>query len=76
MKTNTVLNYTNRNEDGGSMILRNVGILPQRYTMSGPRKPRLESSSPWKPQTSHLVWGFHGGDISSSSKLWRCVVLW
>jgi len=32
-------------EDGGSKVLRNVGILPQR-TASEPRRPRRESSSP------------------------------
>jgi hypothetical protein len=30
-------------EDGGSMDLRNVGILPQHYTASEPRRPRLET---------------------------------
>jgi hypothetical protein len=28
-------------EDGGSMDLRNVGILPQHYTTSQPRRPLL-----------------------------------
>jgi hypothetical protein len=37
-------------EDGGSKILRNVGILPHHYTASQPRRARLESSSPWKTQ--------------------------
>jgi hypothetical protein len=31
-------------EDGASMDLRNVGILPQHYTVSQPRRPRLVSS--------------------------------
>jgi hypothetical protein len=31
-------------EDGGSMDLRNVGILQQHYTESQPRRPRPESS--------------------------------
>jgi len=26
-------------EDGGSMVLRSVGILPQNYTVSQPKKP-------------------------------------
>jgi len=30
-------------EDGGSMDLPNVGILPQHYTASQPRRPRLEA---------------------------------
>jgi len=29
-----------RREDGGSMVLRNVGILPQHCTVSQPRSPR------------------------------------
>jgi len=29
-------------EDGGSMVLRNVDILPQHYRMSQPRIPRLK----------------------------------
>jgi hypothetical protein len=29
-------------EDGGSKLLRNVGILPQHHTMSEPRRQRLE----------------------------------
>jgi hypothetical protein len=41
-------------EDGSSMDLWNVGILPQHYTVSQPRKPRLETSSPWKPQSSQI----------------------
>jgi hypothetical protein len=35
-------------EDGGSMVLRNVGVLTQYYTASHSRGPRLESSTPWK----------------------------
>jgi hypothetical protein len=31
-------------EDGGSIDLRNVGILPQNCMASQPRRPRLESS--------------------------------
>jgi len=31
-------------ENGGSIVLRNVGILPQHYTVSQTRRPRLESS--------------------------------
>jgi len=47
-------------EDGGSMDLRNAGILPQHYTASRPRRPRLKVSFflPFKPQ--------NGDDISSS----------
>jgi len=32
-------------EDGGSLVFRNVGILPQNYAMSQDRRHRLESSS-------------------------------
>jgi hypothetical protein len=32
--------------------LWNFGILPHHYTASQPNRPRLESSSPWKPQIS------------------------
>jgi hypothetical protein len=35
-------------QDGESQDLRNVGILPQNYTVSQPRRPRLETSPPWK----------------------------
>jgi hypothetical protein len=42
-------------EDGGSMDLWNVGILPQHYMSSQPRKPRLESSS-WR-------WKQHGPPV-------------
>jgi len=37
----------------GSMDHWNVGILPQHHTASEPRRPRLESSPPWKPQNSY-----------------------
>jgi len=30
--------------------LRNVGISPHHYTVSQPRIPRHESSSPWRPE--------------------------
>jgi hypothetical protein len=33
---------SNDPEDGGSKVLRNVDILPQHYTASQPRRPRLE----------------------------------
>jgi hypothetical protein len=39
-------------QDGCSMDLRNVGILPQHYTALQPRRPRLVTSPPWKPQNS------------------------
>jgi len=34
-------------EEGGSKVLRNVYIIPHRYTAS-----KLGYSSPWKPQIS------------------------
>jgi hypothetical protein len=42
-------------EGGSSKYLRNISILPQYYTVSQPRRPRLESSPPWKPQISQYV---------------------
>jgi len=35
--------------------LWNVGILPQHYAASQPRRPQLESSPPWKPQIYHVT---------------------
>jgi hypothetical protein len=43
-------------EDGGSVILRNVGILPQWHTAPQPTRQRLESSSPWKPQILYCIY--------------------
>jgi len=40
------------NMEAARSFFRNVGILPQQYTASRPRRPRLESSSPWKPPIS------------------------
>jgi len=34
------------------MFLRNVGILPNHYTMSEPTRLRLEFSLPWRHQVS------------------------
>jgi hypothetical protein len=42
-------------EYGGSLELRNVGILPQRYTASQPKRPSLE--------TSLSILSFNIGDI-------------
>jgi hypothetical protein len=39
-------------EDGGSIELWNVGILPQHYMASQSRRPRLETSPPWKARNS------------------------
>jgi hypothetical protein len=39
-------------EDGGSMDLWIVGILPQLCTVSQPRRAPHETSRPWKPQNS------------------------
>jgi len=41
-----------RPEDEGSMDLWNIGILPQYYTVSWPRRPWFESSTLWKPHIS------------------------
>jgi len=43
-------------EDGSSMNLWNIGILPQHNTVSQPRRPRLEISPPWKPPNSHVYY--------------------
>jgi len=40
-------------KDGGSKVLRNVGVLPQHYAASQSRRPRFEPSPPGKPQISH-----------------------
>jgi len=34
------------------MTPRNIGILPQQYTVSQSRRPRPESSSLWQSQVS------------------------
>jgi hypothetical protein len=39
-------------ENGDSKVLRNVGILPYRYTASQTWRPRLVSSPLWKPGIS------------------------
>jgi hypothetical protein len=41
---------TQKTEDGGTMDLRNVGILPQHY-----RRHCLESSPPSEPRISQLI---------------------
>jgi hypothetical protein len=52
--TNVSKNPAASTEDGGSMVLRNVGILPQYYTASRAR-PRFESSPPLKSQISQAL---------------------
>jgi hypothetical protein len=45
LKMEAACNYTaSEPENGSSKFLRNFGILPHRYTVSQPRRPRLESS--------------------------------
>jgi hypothetical protein len=44
-------------DGGGSTDLWNAAILPQHYMTSQPRRPRLESSPPWKPQISQCKKG-------------------
>jgi len=51
-------------DNEGSIDLRNIGILPQYYTASQPRRPRLESPPPWKPQNSHQVVNIYVTDMS------------
>jgi len=38
-----------------SMVFWGFGILPHYYTISQPRRPRLESSSPWELQVSSQI---------------------
>jgi hypothetical protein len=45
-------------ENGGSMVLRNGGVLPSHYMVSQFRRPRLESSAAWKPQNSLVTMTF------------------
>jgi hypothetical protein len=40
--------------EAASKALRNVGILPQIYTVTQPRRTRLESSAIGKPQIYYL----------------------
>jgi hypothetical protein len=40
-------------EDGGITVLRKVGVPPRHYKVSRTRRPRTESSSPWKLQILH-----------------------
>jgi hypothetical protein len=42
-------------EDGGSMDLETLVYNEQHYTASQCRRPRLETSLPWKPQNWHLT---------------------
>jgi hypothetical protein len=45
--TTSAKQHADRNrglEDGGSIHLRNVGILLQHYTISQPRSPRIKFS--------------------------------
>jgi hypothetical protein len=42
--------------DRGSMVLRNVGVLPHHYTVPKARRPRLESRSCFgKLKSSNLL---------------------
>jgi hypothetical protein len=63
--------HTLHPEDGGSMHLRNVGILPQHHTASQPRRPLLKTSPPWKPQNSQQEPLWEGYSYNSPSSLWR-----
>jgi hypothetical protein len=40
-------------DDGGSVLLRNVGNQLRHYTMPWPRRPQYSSPTPWKPQVTH-----------------------
>jgi hypothetical protein len=51
----------------------NVSILSQHYTVSQPRRPRLESSPPWKPQISHLRTKQHLTFVRQSQVQTQCI---
>jgi len=40
--------YVDDPEEGGSKVLRNVGVLTYNYTVSQPRRQGPESSSKWE----------------------------
>jgi len=42
-------------EDEGSMDLWNISITPQHFTVLQPRRPQPETSTPRKPQKSHIL---------------------
>jgi len=41
--------FRKKGEDGGSMVLQNIGILLHCYKASEPRRPWPESLLSWKP---------------------------
>jgi len=46
-------------QDRSSRVHRNFGVLPHHYKASRDRKPRLESSLPWKSKVLHLQFYFY-----------------
>jgi len=48
-------------EDGGSTVLRNVGIQPPHYTPQQSSKPRSISSRPWERQIWYESCATHTG---------------
>jgi len=60
-------------ENGGSMNLWNVGILPQHCMASQPRRPQLETSPVWKPQNSHQWRGYSEYGNSQDSHTWSTI---
>jgi len=74
-----------------SMDFRNVGILPHDYTASQPRRPRFESSPPWKLQILYnlyistavrtsevgvILWSLNDGLSLSVHIKELCYLLW
>jgi hypothetical protein len=60
-------------EDGSSMDLWNVGILPQHYAASQPRRPWLESSpwrgrQHWPPKRWYPTTTLHG--VTTQNSTW------
>jgi hypothetical protein len=49
-------------EDGGTMVLRNVGILSHLYTASRPRRPGLVASYDWRDKRA-LVGGSRAPEV-------------
>jgi len=56
MISNRITTRSCKPEDGGSMALRSIGILPHHYTASQPRRSWLGSLSSLKPQISQTWW--------------------
>jgi hypothetical protein len=72
-------------EDGGSIDLRNVGILLQHYTMSQPWRTRLEPGIEHYPEqdecsSNHIsiliLYFLYISRIGSSALFWIWITIW